>query len=174
MSDSIPYSYIIPYSFHSLRFLPLIQEAVVPPFYDPTHPPTHTTMASGNKANALKDAMERAKQIAAKLQAQKASEGEDGGGSGGETRKRVSKWEPAVEPEVKKSALANFTGMADPKALAQQVAANLVAKAAAGMGFELVEETTIPNNLVGLVIGRGGCLSQFIFKISYFLRHMIL
>ena len=48
--------------------------------------------------------------------------------------------------------------MTDPKILAQQVAANLVAQA--GMNFELVEEVNIPNNLVGLVIGRGKCKPQ--------------
>ena len=126
-------------------------------------------MASGNKANALKDAMERAKQIAAKLQAQKAAGDDDDGSGSGETRKRVSKWDPApAEPDVKKSALANFTGMTDPKVLAQQVAANLVAKA--GMGFELVEEAAIPNNLVGLVIGRGKSYFREGKVLSFFLR----
>jgi len=131
-------------------------------------------MASADKQNALKDAMERAKQIAAKLQQQKQTVGGSGDAPAApaqaSSKPYVSGWDvPAAaddsrkrgfdggasseQPDMKKSVLSGF-GILDPKALAQQAAANMLAKA--GMGFEKMQETSIPNNLVGLVIGRGG------------------
>ena len=110
-------------------------------------------MATTDQQNALKDAMARAKQIAAKLQQQQGGTGETSDME--ETRKRSANDgdHPIGEPITKRNLL-DIVDHTDPKIIAQQVANSLVQRAS--IGPMLVEEITIPNKLVGLVIGRGG------------------
>lgn len=111
-----------------------------------------------DQQNALKDAMARAKQIAAKLAQQANTAPTDVTGTDGDSRKRgLPDSFNVMGTEAKKPAM-QMTNLAvdhtDPKVIAQQVANSLVQRA--GLGSMIVEEVTIPNKLVGLVIGRGG------------------
>jgi len=110
--------------------------------------------------NALKDAMERAKQIAAKLQQQSGGGGappEPSMGASDESRKRSFRESLQLmnsEPAKRQAVEVGGVDHSDPKVIAQQVANSLIQRA--GLGSMLVEEVTVPNKLVGLVIGRGG------------------
>ena len=110
-------------------------------------------MATAEQQNALKDAMERARAIAAKLQAQAPTAGENSVLEGTQKRTINDGDLSDNEPEKKKSIM-DMNTITDPKVIAQQVANSLIQKA--NIGPMLVEEVRVPNNLVGLVIGRGG------------------
>lgn len=107
--------------------------------------------------NALKDAMERAKQIAAKLQQSSGAPSESPMSASDESRKRSFRQSLAMmnsEPAKRQALDGLGVDHSDPKVIAQQVANSLIQRA--GLGSMLVEEVTVPNKLVGLVIGRGG------------------
>ncbi|XP_047134243.1 far upstream element-binding protein 3 isoform X2 [Hydra vulgaris] len=108
-----------------------------------------------DQQNALKDAMARAKQIAAKLQQQQSSGTPlDNYLEYDDSRKRSYQDFAPSEPFPKRMTIEGAVDHSDPKIIAQQVANSLVQRA--GIGSMLVEDVSIPNKLVGLVIGRGG------------------